>query len=307
MTAAKAVLCLLVLLSAYGDTRIAAASSAADERNVIVALNFASKNSRLLPNGDFTDGEYKPRNTDYGKMPRARFEGTIQGGKTVGPESVMLVPSFSPATGQAIRYTLGPQATASKARSEHYLHVGKLNHTYCSEFSMMLDLNMTIAEKTRRHDGGPNWVILRQWHQSAPESPPIALTLEGGTNNVIVTSIRYGDRKGAESRRFRGRKALELGKWYHFRYQWRIAPGSDHGRLKVWFSDERWGDDLEETDVLFDYHGPIGYTLSGKPESEINSHSNSIREQQGIYQGPHRAETSFHAVSIANLRIYQTP
>jgi hypothetical protein len=274
---------------------------------VIVALNFKSKNSRLLPNGDFIDGEYRPRNTDYGKMPRARFEGTIPGGNTVGPESVKLVPSFSPETGRAIRYALGPQATGGKARSEHYLHVGEFNRTYCSEFSMMLDPNMTIAEKTRKHDGGPNWVILRQWHQNAPESPPIALMLEGATNNVIVTSIRYGDRKGAESRRSRGRKTLKPGKWYHFRYQWHIAPGSDNGRLKVWLSDERWGDSLRDTDVLFDYHGPIGYTLNGKPESENNSHSNSIREQQGIYQGAHLAKPSFHAVSIANVRIYQMP
>jgi hypothetical protein len=186
----------------------------------------------------------------------------MAGGNTVGPESVMLVPSFSPETGQAIRYTLGPQATASKARSEHYLHVGEFNRTYCSEFSMMLDPNMTIAEKTRKHDGRPNWVILRQWHQSAPESPPIALMLDGG---------------------------------------------SDNGRLKVWLREERWGDGLEETDVLFDYHGPIVYTLNGKPESENNSHSNAIREQQGIYQGAHLAKMSFHAVSIANVRIDQVP
>jgi hypothetical protein len=282
-------------------------SSLLDERKMIMALNFADENSCLLANGDLIDGETRPRNTVYGKMPRARFEGTVPGGNPVGPESVMLVPSFSRETGRAIRYALGPQATSGKARSEHYLHVGEFNRTYCSEFSMMLDPNMTIAEKTTEHDGGSNWVILRQWHQSAPESPPIALMLEGGTNNVIVTSIRYGDRKGAESQKFRGRNTLKPGKWYHFRYQWHIAPGSDNGRLKVWLSDQRWGDNLRETDVLFDYHGPIGYTLNGKPESEVSSHSNSIREQQGIYQGAHLAKTSFHAVSIANVRIYQMP
>lgn len=307
MRTAKAILWLIVLNPAYGDTQKAAAGSPSDERRLIMALNFTSENSRLLPNGDFIDGETRPRNTEYGKMPMARFEGTIPGGSAVGPESVTLCPSFSSETGRGIRYALGPQVTLGKARSEHYLHVGELNQTYCSEFSMMLDPNMTIAEKTRKHDGGPNWVVLRQWHQSVPESPPIAPGLVGGANNVIVTSIRFGDRKGAESGRLRGRKTLKPGKWYHFRYLWRIAPGAENGRLKVWLSDARWGGSLTETDVLFDYHGPIGYTLNGKPESKINSHSRSIREQQGIYQGAHRAKTSFHAVSIANVRIHQIP
>jgi hypothetical protein len=166
-------------------------SSLLDERKMIMALNFADENSCLLANGDLIDGETRPGNTVYGKMPRARFEGTVPGGNPVGPESVMLVPSFSRETGRAIRYALGPQATSGKARSEHYLHVGEFNRT------------------------------------------------------------------------------------------------------------------LREGDVLFDYHGPIGYTLNGKPESEKNSHSNSIREQQGIYQGAHPAKTSFHAVSIANVRIYE--
>ncbi|MEX1048097.1 MAG: hypothetical protein WED15_01120 [Akkermansiaceae bacterium] len=302
----QATLWLTVFAVAWIGLSEAAEPTSSDERKTIMILDFLSENARLLRSGDFVNGKYRKLETKYGKLPRSRFEGTTLSGRKVGPETVQLVPSFSPETGQAIRYTLGPQGKGSKARSEHYLQVGEMDRTYCSEFSMMLDPNMTVAEKRREYDGGQNWVILRQWHQSAPESPPIALALEGGTNNVIVTSIRYGDHQRASSRIFRGRKPLELGKWYHFRFRWHVAPGTDKSRLKVWVSDERWGDDLRESDVLFDYHGPIGYTLKGKPASEITRNSYTLREQQGIYQGGHLAKDAFHALSIANVRIYQT-
>ncbi|MEM7698551.1 MAG: hypothetical protein AAF236_09130 [Verrucomicrobiota bacterium] len=300
------VILLLPIFSwAQQDRSDSTSTAASEERIRLIALNFLSEDSRLLKNGDIFDLPFRKKPTDFGKLPRARFEGTTLAGRPVGPQSVSLVPSFSPEAGRAIRYQLGPQGNDSKARAEHYLHVGELNQTYCSEFSMMLDPEMTIAEKARSHDQGPNWVILRQWHQSAPESPPISLGLVQGTNNIIHTLIRFGDHKGSSSLRLRGRKTLRLGHWYHFRYKWRIAPGTDDSHLTVWFSDKRWGDELQASDLLFDYRGPIGYTLRGKPESEINEMSWVIREQQGIYQGAHRDADSFHAVSIANVQIYR--
>jgi hypothetical protein len=61
MRTARAIIWLILLNPAYGDIQKTAASSSSDERKMIMVLNFTSKNSRLLPNGEFIDGEYKPQ------------------------------------------------------------------------------------------------------------------------------------------------------------------------------------------------------------------------------------------------------
>jgi hypothetical protein len=162
----------------------------------------------------------------------------------------------------------------------------------------------------KRPDGGPNWCILRQWHQCAPESPPLSLSIKPETNNVLVWTILSGDWKGhgLKTRHF-GEKQIELGRWYHFRVRWRITP-DDRGLCIVMMSDTKLPENLTDADVLFAYQGPIGYTLKRKPNSGNPNQGDfhgafTIREQQGIYQGPHPDPATHHGFSVDNLAIYK--
>lgn len=270
--------------------------------SLLLKLDFDGSDFHLLKNFDFEDNGYKGVNYSYGRMPRARLEGESQ----IATEKISVVPSNLLNGANALQYTLGPQkATDHKARVEHYLFVGNLKQSYVSEFSMMLHPDFTPIDLTRI-DGGTAWCCIRQWHQSSPESPPMGLCVKNGSNNILITEFHYGTRKKGIIRSFNStEKTVQLGKWYHFRYEWHIDPGTDNSYCKIWMSDKRMGDELTDEDIWCDYKGQIGYTLEGKPESEMEDLSRNIREQQGLYQNTYIDPKSFHAVVYDNVRIYK--
>ena len=75
-----------------------------------------------------------------------------------------------------------------------------------------------------------------------------------------------GGRRGKTYRARSSEKKIQLGQWYHFRFEWRIAPGTNRGFCQVWMSDQRKGDQLTAEDMWCNYHGPIGYAAAaGNP------------------------------------------
>lgn len=289
--------CLSIFLSqSYGKDNLKLGRD-----SVILNLDFDGSDFKLYENLNFEDNGYMPTKTIYGILPSARIEGH----SLTTIKQISVISSESKDGGNAIQYTLGPQIlTDHKARAEHYLFVGDFGKIYVSEFSLKLDPNFTpIMEK--RIDGGTAWCCLRQWHQSSPESPPMALDLKVGTNNVIYTNFLSGTYKtGPDNKSYRStEKTLQLGKWYHFRYEWRIDPGTDNSFCKIWMSDTRMGNQMTDADIWCDYKGRIGYSLVGKPASEIGALSWKIREQQGLYQNSHIGANSFHAVIYDNVKI----
>jgi len=199
-----------------------------------------------------------------------------------------------------------------KARHEHYLYVAPMGRTYVSEFSLRLDPEFTRVE-AKRPDGGPNWCILRQWHQStvSPLSPPIALHVVNGTTNVLAWNLRWSrnDRPTRIEAVERGQGPVEPGQWLHFHVLWHVSP-DDQGRVTVWMSKQKLPKDLTAADTLFSYQGPVGYSAATKSsdtagEKALGHPLNTIREQQGIYQGPHLSPTSHHGISVANVAIYE--
>lgn len=272
--------------------------------SILVNLDFDNPGFKLSKNFDFNTPYIQPINRveKGGKIPRARIEGE----SLIDIKQITIVPSEIPGCGNAIQYTLGPQKpTDYKARAEHYIFVGDFDKTYISEFSLKLHPNFTpIMEK--RTDGGSAWCCLHQWHQSSPESPPISLNIKKGTNNVLFTNFLYGIRRGSKIKFVQSsEKTVQLGKWYHFRYEWHVEPGTDKSYCKIWMSDEHKGDELNNKDLWYSYVGPIGYTLEGKPENEMEPLSRNLREQLGIYQNTHPNPNSFHAVIYDNVKIYQ--
>jgi len=285
----------LTMLSAYAQEN-------KSKDSLIIKLDFDGIDFHLSKNFDFEDNGYKGVKYNYGVIPRARAEGESHSSK----ERVSVVPSDLSGCGNALQYTLGPQKeTDSKARIEHYLFVGDFGKTYVSEFSLKLHRDFTAIDFAR-FDGGSAWCCLHQWHQSSPESPPISLNIKKGTNNVLITNFLYGTRRGGKIRSAQSsEKTVELDKWYHFRYEWHIEPGTDNSYCKIWMSDKRMSDKINDTDLWYDYKGQIGYTLEGKPESEMEPLSRNIREQQGIYQNTYIDPNAFHAVIYDNVKIYQ--
>ena len=271
-------------------------TDAPTKRVSILTLDFQERTGFLLSkNGGMANS---------GQFIAARFEG-----HGTGRENLAIVNDPALGIGRALHYLCGPQQPGDiKARQEHYLHVASMNGTFFSEFSIKLDRDFTPV-KTKRPDGGPNWCVLRQWHQSAPESPPIALNIVPGTRDILRWEIIFGDSKGhgTHSRELWKHKT-ELDRWYHFRVQWNVSP-DDNGRLIVLMSDRKLPRDLTKADTLFSYAGPIGYTLKSTPDPAADTKSGhnrrNIREQQGIYQGPHLDPSSHHGYCIGNVAIYQ--
>lgn len=269
--------------------------------SLILKLDYDGDDFHLSKNFDFEDNGFKGIKYSYGIIPRARAEGE----SLISTAKVSVVPSELSGYGNAIQYTLGPQQKSDKkARIEHYLFVGDFGKTYVSEFSIKLHPDFTAIDFIR-FDGGSAWCCLHQWHQSSPESPPISLNIKRGTNNILVTEFHYGTRRGDKIRTAESsEKTVELGTWYHFRYEWRIEPGTDNSYCKIWMSDKRMSDKFIDADLWCDYKGQIGYTLEGKPQSEMEPLSRNIREQQGIYQNTYIDPKAFHAVIYDNVKIY---
>lgn len=90
-----------------------------------------------------------------------------------------------------------------------------------------------------------DWFVFHQWHQSSPESPPLALELKPGTNNVLMISVRWAEEGGKQHRKLAYHE-LPLGKWTDFVVKWHFGPEGEAG---VWMNGE----------PIFTYTGPIGY------------------------------------------------
>jgi len=274
---------------------------------MLLNLDFDGSDFILYGSFDFTDNGYKKTGYNYNGtieyVPTIRIEGS----SISNTPRVTVVNSQLENSGNALQYTLGPQlSTDEKARVEHYLFIGDFKKAYVSEFSIKLHPNFTPIDLVRL-DGGVAWCCLHQWHQSSPESPPISLLIKNGTNNIIYTNILSGTYKtGSNNKSFNTpEKTIVLGKWYHFRYEWLIDPGTTNSYCTIWISDTRIGDQLTDADLWYNYRGPIGYTLVGKPASEMDPLSRNIREQQGIYQNTYIDPKAFHALVYDNVKIYQ--
>ncbi len=265
--------------------------------SVYIDFDFDGPDFKFFGNYNFTDNGIKPEKYSFGVYPRARIEGK----SLIDTKPIGIVQSNF---GNCMQYTLGAQDDHDKkARAEHYLFVGELNKCYVSEFSLQLHPKFTIVDKVRP-DGGPAWCVLKQWHQSSPESPPMSLEVVTGTSNVIRFGILYGDYKintrSAKSKEMK----VKLGHWYNFRVEWKVSPNDELGYCRVYVSDVRKGKEFLKKDLWFNYNGPIGYTLKGKPEVEMTDLCHNIREHQGIYQNSHLSPETFHAVLFDNVQIY---
>lgn len=266
--------------------------------SIILNWNFDSTDFKLESNFNIADNGYRTVKYSHGDLPRFRSEGNSL---TTTPRVSVV---SSEGSGNAIQYTLGPQKEGDhKARAEHYLFVANFGKTYISEFSLKLHPGFTPI-LVQRADGGSAWCCFRQWHQSSPESPPMTLLLKPGTNNVIYTEFLYGTCRGGIVRKSKtSEKIIQLGKWYHFRYEWRIDPGTDNSYCKIWMSENKINSNPDNKDLWCDYKGQIGYTLDGKSESEIEPLSRNIREQQGLYQNSDFDTNAFHAVIYDSIKI----
>lgn len=270
--------------------------------SIILHWNFDSSDLKIDKNYNIQDNGYKSVNQGSGVLPRFRSEGN-----SLTPTSILSVVSSGVfGSGNAIQYTLGAQKEGDhKARVEHYLFVADFGKVYVSEFSLKLHPDFTPVNLQRK-DGGAAWCCLRQWHQSSPESPPMALLLKPGTNNIIYTEFLYGTRRGGIIRKYKTtEKVIQLGKWYYFRYEWRIDPGTNNSYCKIWMSENKIDENPDQKDLWYDYEGQIGYTLEGKPESEIEPLSRNIREQQGLYQNSDFNIGAFHAIIYDNIKIIE--
>ena len=268
----------------------------------LLKWDFDGPDFKLLKNGSLAGNGYKSVPSSWAQLlPYAKEEGE----SLCRVARYSVVPSGLPGGGNALQYFLGPQKpTDPKARTEHYLTVENFDKPYVSDFSLKLHPGFTPID-LKRPDGGSAWCCLRQWHQGVPIPPPMALSLKQGTRDVISTGFGWGTYKGGKSGKTYGtrssEKQIQLGQWYHFRFEWRIAPGTDRSYCKVWMSAQRKGDQLTAEDMWCNYHGPIGYVaLDGKPSWD----GHPIREQEGLYQNSHLAPAAFHAVIYDNVSIH---
>ncbi len=268
----------------------------------LLKWDFSEQDFKLQDNGHMAGNGYKASLSLAGQMlPYPKEEG-----KSLSQvPRYSLVPSGLPGGGMAMQYALGPQArTDPKARTEHYLKIENFDKTYVSDFSLKLHPGFTPID-LKRPDGGSAWCCLRQWHQGVPIPPPMALWVKQGTPDVIRTSFSWGTYTGGRRGETYGarssEKKIQLGQWYHFRFEWRIAPGTDRSYCLVWMSDQREGDQLTAEDMWCNYRGPIGYVA---PEGKPNWTGHPLREQQGLYQNSYFAPAAFHAVIYDNVSIY---
>ncbi len=268
----------------------------------LLKWDFAAPDFKLQDNGHMAGNGYQASPSLAGQMlPCPKEEG-----KSLSQvPRYSLVPAGLPGGGKAMQYVLGPQErTDPKARTEHYLAIENFDQIYVSDFSLKLPPAFTPID-LKRATGGTAWCLLHQWHQGVPIPPPMSLRVKAGTRDVISAGFSWGVYNGGKSGKTSGaqssEKKIQLGQWYHFRFEWRIAPGTDRSFCKVWMSDQRNGDQLTAADLWCNYHGSIGYVT---PEGKPNWNSHPLREQAGLYQNSHLAPNAFHAVIYDNVSIH---
>jgi hypothetical protein len=257
----------------------------------VMALSFSDRPTAVLEHNGYL--------TTAGLSIMARYEG-----HGVGRDQITLVDDPAGGSHRVLHYLLEAQRSDDiKARVEHYLRLAPMGQTCISEFSIKLDAGFTPID-LKRPDGGPNWCVLRQWHQSAPESPPLALNVKPGTANVLRWEIISGNSKSDHARsQVLDEREVEPGRWYHCRVQWNIMPErmSAPGRTGcciVQWSDRVLPRDLADHDTIIRYLGPIGY--SARPGHD----GDQVREQEGIYQGPHVRTDAHHGYCIDHVALY---
>lgn len=127
-----------------------------------------------------------------------------------------------------------------------------------------------------------DWLVVHQWHQSTPESPPIAFLMAPGYFARLNVSILYGGNKSSTTQVHLTRlndtcncedKYIDLprDKWIDFVVRWKFDPYGTTGETIVWMKEL----DAPTPKKIFEYHGKIGFT---------NVISPSINEKIGIYR-----------------------
>lgn len=163
--------------------------------------------------------------------------------------------------------------------------------------SNVANVNMTMAEATSFSHYSAfsiylpsgygvvnDWLLLHQWHQSTPESPPIAFSMAPGYFSRLTVRILYGENKQNTSFIDLVRaddtcncqdKFIDLprDKWIDFVVKWKFDPYGNNGEVIVWKREI----DATAATKIFEYHGKIGFTNVTNP---------SINEKIGIYRAP---------------------
>lgn len=140
-----------------------------------------------------------------------------------------------------------------------------LGKTYYSGFSLYIPSTVDPVG-----DGLPNssrWSTIQQWHQSSPESPPIAISIAAGYKSRIEARILYGVdkyrgettvplyRAGDPTERY---VDLPLNKWVDFTAEWQLNPFSEKGKFVLYMYDP--AQPLQPPVLLYQYEGKVGHT-----------------------------------------------
>ncbi|MEM1084587.1 MAG: heparin lyase I family protein [Verrucomicrobiota bacterium] len=202
---------------------------------------------------------------------------TLEQGKWYPPR---IVPREEPDNG-AIWYGL-PASDAPKDRVESILvRDVPLGVTRFSSFAVRFPKDLPKVPE----DG---WFLFHQWHQSSPESPPLALQIKPGTNDQLMISYRFSGEDGKQRRRLRFRK-LPLEVWVSFIVKWRFDPHGK-GEAVIWMNEEE----------IFSYQGPLGFA---------HVEDQKIDEKFGIYRkgAPTAQELLYDEIRLETDRASVTP
>lgn len=124
------------------------------------------------------------------------------------------------------------------------------------------------------------WFVIHQWHQSSPESPPIAFKLLPNYHSRLGVVIRRGVNKASSTYQYLTRqdttsadKFIDLprDKWIDFVVRWKFDPTGTNGELKIYKHDVG----TSFSTLIFDYTGQIGFS---------GASSTVIQEKFGIYR-----------------------
>lgn len=218
----------IVLFGAFVSAGVGLGQSASPE---------AAPGNDLLAALDFEGDEWEVVQP-YNSLRRIGGESfpTVEQGRWHPPR---ILPRGAP--GGAVWYGV-PPSNEVKDRVESILAMDvPIEGTRYSAFDVRFPKDLaSVAE-----DG---WFLFHQWHQSSPESPPLALELKPGTNNVLMVSHRYTAEDGRQRRRLRYHP-LPLGQWVRFVVKWRFDPEGE-GEAVVW---------LDGAEVS-SYHGRLGFS-----------------------------------------------
>lgn len=201
-----------------------------------------------------------------------------------------------PARDSSVNYD---QANSDRFES-HLVRRGSLSRHNDTAFYSGFSVYIPDTSETIESDILNQWFTFHQWHQSAPEGPPIALMLVPGYSSRLGLCIRYGVNKaGGEHPTYVFRKDdsttqyvdLPTNKWIDFIVRWKLGINGG-GEVDVYRHDI----DAPSSTHLYTYRGPIGYT-------NVNN-ENGINEKFGIYRKA--SYTRSHVILYDQLRVGRT-